>query len=110
MVTAVVALNMLISLVLFFVALRVQQLRLRFAMIADTLTVAERTVYRVLHKAPGCIYVRNRNFYNLRQNYQILEIQIQNLQQIFDLLCLAQRIYRRYVSKRRRNSVGNFQF
>ncbi len=109
MVTVVVALNMLISLALFFVALRVQRLRLRFAMIADTLTVAERTVHRVLHKAPECFYVRKGNFYYLRQNYQSLEIQIQNLQQIFDLLCLAQRIYRRY-NKRTISSVRSSKF
>ncbi|MBW4505987.1 MAG: hypothetical protein KME64_05705 [Scytonematopsis contorta HA4267-MV1] len=110
MVTIVVALNMLISLVLLFVALRVQRLRLRFAMMADALTVAERIVHRVLYKSPECIYARKGNFYNLRQNYQILEIQIQNLQQIFDFLYLAQRIYRRYGSKRTRSSVGSSKF
>jgi hypothetical protein len=106
MVAIAVALNLIISLVLFFVALRVQRLRLRFAMIADTLILAERTVQRVLYKSPACIYVRHRNFSNLRQNYQILEIQIQNLQQIFNFLFLAQRIYRRYGNKGKRMNRG----
>jgi len=96
MVTFIVIINTLISLVLFYVAWQVWRLKRWLAKFADTLIAAELSTYAVLHEAPEAIYRGQQNIHNLRQRNQLLELQIQQLRQIFSLLAMGQQVWLRY--------------
>ncbi|MEH2194314.1 MAG: hypothetical protein V7K98_16960 [Nostoc sp.] len=96
MVILVILVNSLISLMLFYVAWRVWQLKQQLAYIADRLTIYETCTHAALNKAPENIYLSQENIYNLRQKNQALQIQIQQVRQIISLLLQGQKIWRRY--------------
>ncbi|MEH2160050.1 MAG: hypothetical protein V7K38_03165 [Nostoc sp.] len=96
MVILVILVNTLISLMLFYVAWRVWQLKQQLAYIADRLTIYETCTDAALNKAPENIYLSQENIYNLRQKNQALQIQIQQVRQIISLLLQGQKIWRRY--------------
>lgn len=96
MVTIVVVTNTLIALILFYVAWRVYQLRLRLARIADTLIAVERSSYAVLHKAPNAIYRGQQGIDKLRQGNEPLQLKIQRMRQVLSLLGLGQQLWRRF--------------
>ena len=89
MVTVVVVMNMLISLMLLYVAWRLRKIKLTLVRAGNILTIAERNTQAVLVKAPDFIYIRKRNIRNLRQSNQSLELQTRKLQQIIGFLVLA---------------------
>ncbi|MEH2303522.1 MAG: hypothetical protein V7K88_32280 [Nostoc sp.] len=96
MVILVILVNTLISLILFYVAWRVWQLKQQLAYIADRLTVYESCTHAALNKAPENIYLSQENIYNLRQKNQALQMQIQQVRQIISLLLLGRQIWERY--------------
>ena len=96
MVIVVVIINTLISLILLYVARRVWLLKQRLANLANRLTAAERRTHALLDKAPENISRREQNIHNLRQGNQSIQIQIQQVRQIFSLLLVGQQIQRRY--------------
>jgi hypothetical protein len=101
MVTTVVIFNLLVSLICLFVAWRVWKLRLALAAAADVLASVERSTYSVLHGAPRGIINGQIGTRGLRERYQGLEPQLQKLQQVLQLLGLAQTVLRRsQISKR----------
>ncbi|MDF2388165.1 hypothetical protein JMG10_42475 [Nostoc ellipsosporum NOK] len=100
MVTVVVVINILISLILLYVAWRVWQLKQKLAFIADRLTVYERNTHAVLSNAPKNIYTGQQNLHNLRQGNQGLQVQIQQVRQIVSLLFLGKRFWGRSLSRR----------
>ena len=79
MVTVVVIINMLMSLMLFYVAWRVWQLKRRLVKIADTLTAAERSTHAVLHRAPNAIYKSQQN---VQSGFAIFKSSGQNLRKV----------------------------
>jgi hypothetical protein len=99
MVTIVVIINTGISLTLLYIARRVWKFKQRLANIANRLTAAERYTHAVLDKAPENISRRQQNIHNLRQGNQSIEVQIQQVRQIFSLLLVGQQIQRRYFPK-----------
>ncbi|GAX44772.1 hypothetical protein NIES4075_57910 [Tolypothrix sp. NIES-4075] len=99
MVTVVVIINLLISLILLYIARRVWQLKKRLANIANRLAAAERCTHAVLDKAPSNISRRQQNIHNLRQGNQSIQVQIQQVRQIFSLLLVGQQIHGRYFVK-----------
>lgn len=99
MVTVVVAINILTSLMLLYVAWRVWQLKKQIAFVSDRLLDYERCSHNLLHQAPENIYLGQQNIQNLRQSNQGLQIQIQQVRQIVSLLLLGQRTWGRYVRK-----------
>ncbi|NEU75152.1 hypothetical protein PI95_021970 [Hassallia byssoidea VB512170] len=99
MVTVIVIINLLISLILLYIARRVWQLKKRLANIANRLTAAERCTHAVLDKAPSNISIRQQNIHNLRQGNQSIQVQIQQVRQIFSLLLVGQQIHGRYFVK-----------
>jgi hypothetical protein len=101
MVTIVVLINTMISLLLFYVAWRIWQLRQRLANITNILIAADRSSYAVLHGAPKAIYQRQQRIYKTRLVNQALQLQIQQVQQIFGLLLLGQKLWRRNFNKLR---------
>jgi hypothetical protein len=94
----------MISLLLFYVAWRIWQLRRRLANIANILIAADLSSYAVLHEAPKAIYRRQENIYKTRLVNQTLQLQIQQFRQIFGLLLLGQQLWRRYFHKLRSES------
>ncbi|MGH8000253.1 MAG: hypothetical protein ACREPR_12670 [Brasilonema sp.] len=94
MVTVVVVINILISLILLYLAWRMRRLKRRLTRIANILVAAERSSHAVLLGAPEAIYMSQRNIHNLRQGNQPPQLQIQRLRQIFSLLALGQQIWR----------------
>ncbi|NJR76582.1 MAG: hypothetical protein HC773_29550 [Scytonema sp. CRU_2_7] len=94
MVTIVVVINILISLILLYVAWRVQRFKRRLTRISHLLVAAERSSHAVLLGAPEAIYMGQRNIHNLRQENQPPRLQIQRLRQIFSLLALGQQVWR----------------
>jgi hypothetical protein len=99
MVTLVVIINTLISLILLYIARRVWQLKKRLVNITNRLTAAERRTHAVLDKAPENISRRQQNIHNLRQGNQSIQLQIEQVRQIFSLLLVGQQIQRRYFVK-----------
>jgi hypothetical protein len=99
MVTLVVIINTLISLILLYVARRVWKFKQRLTNMANRLTAVERCTRAVLDKAPSNIYRRQQNIHNLGQGNQSIQVQIQQVRQIFSLLLVGQQIYGRYFVK-----------
>lgn len=103
MVTVVVVINTIISLILFYVAWRVWQLKQRIAYIGDCLTHYQRCSYALLNQAPENIYTGQQYIYNLRLKNLVLQAQIQQVRQILSLFLFAQQNWRRYSQKQRVN-------
>lgn len=103
MVTVVVAINILISLMLLYVAWQVWQLKKRIALLSDRLLQYEQCSHNLLYNAPENIYLGQQNILNLQQSNQGLQIKVQQIRQIVSLLLLGQRSWGRYV--RRPSSV-----
>jgi transcription initiation factor TFIIIB Brf1 subunit/transcription initiation factor TFIIB len=96
MLTVVVIINIAISLLLFYIAWRVWQVKERLTNIADTLTAAERNTYNVLTRAPEAIYQCQESISYLRTTNQRLQLQMQQIRKALQLLFLAQRLGRIY--------------
>jgi hypothetical protein len=97
MVTVVVLFNIILSLILFYVAWQVCQLTHKLGIIADRLNTYEHATYVVLSTAPVNIYTGQQQIYNLRQKNQNLKLQIQQVRQILNLLLLGRKIWQRYL-------------
>ncbi|MDF5719049.1 MAG: hypothetical protein PUP91_00875 [Rhizonema sp. PD37] len=96
MVTVVVIINTLISLMLFYITWRVWKLKQRLVRIADRLVVAERKTHAILDRKPEAIYKGQRNIQNLRQRSLLLQLQIQQVRQIFNLLFVGAQVWRNH--------------
>jgi hypothetical protein len=94
MLQIVVGINVLISLLCLYVAWRVWKLRQALAITADVVTAFERNTYLVLHGAPQAIYKGQLGICGLRERYQQLDRQLQQVQQVLTILGLLQRILR----------------
>jgi hypothetical protein len=111
MLQVVVVFNVLVSLLCWYVAWQVWNLRRALALAAQVLTLAELSTYDVLHNAPNAISVGQLGVHGLRERYQQLELQLQQVQQVLTLLGLGQRILqftmrRRAIFNSSASSVG----
>ncbi|MBD2353335.1 hypothetical protein H6G41_01645 [Tolypothrix sp. FACHB-123] len=97
MVTLVVVINTLISLLLFYVAWHIWNLKQQLRIITDTLTNYEICSHAFLYQAPEKIYFLQDNIHNLSQGNQRLDLQIQQLRQIISLLFFGRQIWQRSV-------------
>ncbi|MDF5713939.1 MAG: hypothetical protein PUP93_08605 [Rhizonema sp. NSF051] len=96
MVTVVVIINTLISLMLFYITWRVWKLKQRLVRIADRLVIAEHKTHAILDRKPEAIYKGQRNIQNLRQRSLLLQLQIQQARQIFNLLLVGAQVWRNH--------------
>ncbi|ARV62277.1 hypothetical protein BZZ01_29880 [Nostocales cyanobacterium HT-58-2] len=94
MVTVVVVINILLSLILLYVAWRVRRFKRRLTRITNILVAAEGSSHAVLNRAPEAIYIGHQNIHNLRQDNQPPRRQLQQIRQIFSLLALGQQVWR----------------
>jgi len=93
MVTLVVAINILLSLILLYIARLVLQIRQALAYVADRLTDYERATHTALYTAPESISAAQEQIYNLRQKQEGLKLQIRQMQQIIGIIVLARKIW-----------------
>lgn len=100
MVAVVLIINLIISLICLYVAGKIWRYRQILAKVADKVNAADRGTYRVLHSAPNAIIKGQKGTRSLRQKYQQLEIQIQQLQKIMVILRLGQKIWVRSKDQR----------
>lgn len=89
MTIAVVAINLILSLVFLSVAWRLWKLGKAIDRAADAILNADRITYDVLHASPEAIAKGELGTRNLRKNYQQVELQLLRLRQILALLSLG---------------------
>lgn len=92
MATIIVIINMLITLMLLYVAWQMRQLRLRLARIADDLSAYERQTHAVLRGTPAVITTGRLGIHQLRQGPQLLD-QLVRVQQVLTLLGVGKQIW-----------------
>lgn len=96
MVAVVLILNGLLVLLCLYATWQVCRWRSILANVADALTAAERSTHRVLHSAPQAIATGQLATTQLQQQYRLLTLQLQQVQQILALLGLGQLAWRQY--------------
>lgn len=95
MITLVITFNLLLALGCFYLAWKVWQFRRAVATTADVLLLAEKNTHAVLHGAPDAILKGQMGTHQLRQSYQRLEPQYQQVRRALTLLSLGQTVWRR---------------
>ncbi|HIK28610.1 MAG: hypothetical protein N3E45_14065 [Oscillatoriaceae bacterium SKW80] len=85
MLTLVIVINGVIALLCLYVAWQLRRLRRAIAKAANTLIAIERGTYRVLYKAPTLISKGQIGTRKLRQQYQKLQAQLWQLEQLLAL-------------------------
>jgi hypothetical protein len=95
MVVFVLIANSLLALLCLFTAWQMLRLRRYFAKVAETLTAVERSTHNVLYRAPEFILTGQWGTRQLRQKYQALQPQYQQLQQTLSLLNLGFALWQR---------------
>lgn len=95
MLTAVVIINLLISVVCFYIAAKVGKIRRAIAGFEMRIAAMERRTSNVLSNSPDFLAKRQQGTRQLRRRYQQLELQLQQVQQLLGLLGLGRTLWRR---------------
>jgi len=95
MLTAVVIINLMISVVCFYIAARVWKIRRTIARFEVRIAAIGRCSSHVLGKSPNFLAKRQQSAHQLRRNYQQLESQLQQVQQLLGLLGLGRTLWLR---------------
>jgi len=95
MLTAVVIINLLISLVCFYIAAKVWKIRRTIARFEMRIAAMERRSSNVLSTSPDFLAKRQQGARQLRRRYQQLELQLQQVQQLLGLLGLGRTLWLR---------------
>jgi hypothetical protein len=95
MLTAVVVINLMISLVCFYIAARVWKIRRTIARLEIRIAAIERCSSNVLSMSPDFLGKRQQGTHQLRRRYQQLELQLQQVQQLLGLLGLGRMLWPR---------------
>jgi len=95
MIFLIIAVNLSITLLNVYIAIRIWQLRIIVARIADILVSYEGYFSVLLETAPLVIYQGQQNVVRIRQQYQLLQLQTTKIRQLFWLLDRSYRIWRR---------------
>ena len=91
----IIAVNLSISLLNLYIAIRIWQLRILTTRINAILINYERYFNLVLSVAPQVIYRGQNNIYLTRQRYQLLQLRASQIRQLILLLNQSYRIWRR---------------
>lgn len=92
MVTIVVVINILISLILFYCAWQLYNLRQKIARLTKIFTSCDRNSYALLYRRPEAIYLGKQNLSNLRQENQSLQVKLRQVKQILALIVFGRQI------------------
>jgi len=95
MIVIVIIINILIALFNFYLAWRIWKIRPKIAGATKAILAADRNTYKVLHIAPKTIALGQKGSQAWRQQYQKLEIQLQQTRQILGLLSFGQQLWRK---------------
>ena len=95
MLTAVVIINLLISLVCFYIAAKVGKIRRTIAGFEKRIAAMERRSSNVLSNSSTFLAKRQQGALQLRRRYQQLELQLQQVQQLLGLLGLGRMLWSR---------------
>lgn len=95
MIFLIIAVNLSISLLNLYIAIRIWQLRILTARITAILINYENYFNLVLTVAPQVIDRGQNNIYCVRQRYQLLQLQIAKLKQLIWLLSQSYQIWRK---------------
>lgn len=97
MVTIVVSFNLIIALILLYVAGRVWLLRQKLKRINNTLIAIELSTQAALAGTPNAIYQGQTGIYQLKHRNEPLQLQIQRMKQVFSLLAIGQQVWQRFL-------------
>ncbi len=95
MLSAVVIINLLISLVCFYIAAKVWKIRRTIALFEIRIAAIELCCSNVLSTSPDFFANRQQGARQLRRRYQQLELQLQQVQQLLGLLGLGRMLWSR---------------
>ncbi|MEG3937905.1 hypothetical protein QT995_07045 [Microcoleus sp. S36b_A3] len=93
MLTGVVIINLLISIVCFYIAARVWKIRRTIALLEFRIAAIDRCSSNVLGKSPDFFAKRQQGAHQLRRNYQQLELQLQQVRQLLGLVGLGRMLW-----------------
>ena len=91
----IIAVNLSITLLNIYIAIRIWQLRILIARITSILINYESYFSILLPVAPKVIYQGQENIAQIRQKYQLWQLQTAQLKQLFWLLNQSYQIWRR---------------
>lgn len=91
----VVIFNLVLTLFNLYIVLRLWKLRRLMVRITETLTRLEECIHSIFYNAPQIVFQGQTGTHRLRQSYQSLELQIQQLQKVLALVTLGVRIWQR---------------
>lgn len=95
MIYVIVAINLSITLLNIYIALRIWQIRLIIARITAILINYENYFNLVLNVTPQLIYQGQNNLYHARKSYQLLQLQVTKTRQLIWLLNWSFQIWRK---------------
>lgn len=95
MIFLIVAVNLSITLINIYIAIKIWQLRLLIARITSILVNYEIYFSVVLKVTPEVVYQGQHNMFLVRKRYQLLQLQIANLKQLIWLFNWSYQIWRR---------------
>lgn len=95
MIYLIVAINLSITLLNIYIAIRIWQLRLLIIRITAILINYESYFNVLLQAAPTVIYRGQNSIYQIRQRYQLLQFQITKIRQLIWLLTWSYRTWRK---------------
>ena len=93
MIFLIVAVNLSITLLNIYIAVKIWQLKLLISRITTILDNYESYFRVVLQIAPQIIYQGQNNTYLFRQRYQVLQLQISKIRQLIWLLNWSYRVW-----------------
>jgi hypothetical protein len=99
MLTGVLIINLLISLVGFYIAIKVRKVRLILERFETRISAINRCTSNILTQSPDFLAKRQQAARQLRRNYLQLELQLRQVQQFLGLLGLGRRLWRRRVKR-----------
>ena len=98
MIVLIILINLLITLLNVYLALKIWQLRQIIARITLVLVNCESYFKTLLFIAPQVIYQGQINLRHFQQRYRLIQLRLQQIQQVILLLNWSYQIWRRYVS------------
>jgi hypothetical protein len=101
MISIVLAINIGVSILCWYLVLKILKIRRALTTAVRGLEIADRSTHNVLYRAPEAIARGQVGIYQLRQRYQRLELQLQKLQTILSILSWLQVAWVRVSPKRR---------
>ena len=92
MIFLIIAINLLITLINIYLAVKMLQLRKILIKTTNILLRCERKIHILLSSTPQIILQSRNNLNSLQQRYYLLQVQIQKIRKVISILSLIYRI------------------